>query len=299
MVDKENLSRINNGPLEDPYIIPQQDKNLFVVTGNLQEVYEGGRIVELTALTESQSLKIGQERLLSYNKHMRVGFITRVNPKVPGAWRVYSYRYTMSRDIILPLYKEIYQRSNGFGDGFYLANVYLQDTRYYQEFGSQVLFLLRQTGEYRSSKLDTTIMSEKGFQGAYEPDRYYKLYSFDPTDHLLRLWDNLLDGKYSQFDRDIQNIIIRHTNNQNQRQYWSAVFTRSDVLRQVLSDEFGVEIPRGGEVRSKIDIQQEIYDNEKFRCKMTPDIEPEDPSDAFSEPNEKAIRRSLGGNFRI
>lgn len=280
-----------------PYVVSQMDRTFYVITGELQEHIDSkGQITSLEDVTGFH-YKVGSEVLLQYNKLVRIGAIERVNPNRGQAWRLYSHRYTMSREMILPIFKHIYEHD--FGHGMYLANLYLADTKYYTEFGDQVMFLLRQTGEIKFSKLDTQLISMKGYQGSFEPDRYFKMYSYDKPELIDRIWEPLLQGEYSKFDPEIKRIIIKQQIGDHKKQYWQAVFSKSEVLRQVLSDHIGTQIPRGNELRSKMDPTVETYDHTRDTCHLDPDIKPDDPFDAFGPPNDLNLPDQKGGRFSV
>lgn len=126
-----------------------------------------------------------------------------------------------------------------------------------------LVLVYRFSGESTFLRFESALKSFKNFIKSEDPNEYCVKFEFNIPNRLLKNFDHFINGKYSKFDAEYKEQILKFHDFDIHSQVAEILF-KAESRRTALEKKLDVKLPADAELLSKINIDKEIFNIEDY-----------------------------------
>tara|TARA_R100001163_G_C5000174_1_gene149596 strand:- start:106 stop:852 length:747 start_codon:yes stop_codon:yes gene_type:complete len=236
----------------DKIIIHPKDTLTLLVTGGT------GSIVEQTVKGDIVCLDLPDKRSLCLESVLdirKVPYkINRIEKKYTNNVKTYQLivaNRTKSSKFLPPMLvpnKTLLMYNTQF------VNAFIADGKH----SNCICMLYRFSGDPLFLKFEQALKQFRNFLDAYDPSPYFVMFVFSVPEQHKQNYEAFVTGKYSEFDPDFKMQILDFHGVDISHQLGHIMF-KAENRRLRMIEELGIDIPKGSELYSIIDIEDETF----------------------------------------
>lgn len=231
------------------YLFIQKDARSFTITGNIEDIDPVKVEDKIVALNfENYSLSIGDTTPVNKVPY-KINSISLTSKA--DSYELSSAKLNKSSLFILPML-------GGTRNLFMFDSLFVNAFIEINEYNNCICLLYRFSGDPLFLKFEQALKQFRTFKDTFDPSPHFVTFVFDIPTKYEEDYANYIAGKYSKFSPEFKSKIMEF-HSFNIYGEMAQILFQDENRRKRLEEDLGVELPKGSELFSIIDKEEETF----------------------------------------